>query len=116
MFDEELNTSIANFKQLWQAGIVEAHLAIDSHAGRAGVHLHIPLGQALGPLPHPVQPHYQPTRRNKNTPSRQRRRARRAAARDAQAGTSMEQETELKKLCVMMTVKLKWLKKLRQNM
>jgi hypothetical protein len=46
------------------------------------VHLHVPLGQALGPLPHRVQPHYQPKGRNKNTPSRQRCRARRAAARE----------------------------------
>ena len=88
MFDEELNTFIAKFKQLWQAG-VEAHLAVDSHAGKAWVHLHVPPGQALGPLPHPVQPHSQPTRRNRNTPSRQRRRVRRAAAREQGEGETV---------------------------
>ena len=76
----ELDSFVLKFKQLWKAG-VEAHLAVDSHAGQAWLHLHVPLGQAPGPN-HEVQ-----KLKNKNNPSRQRRRVRREAVRIAEAVT-----------------------------
>ena len=91
MFIKELDTFIAQFKQLWQAGL-DAHLAVDAHAGKAWVHLHVQLGQAPGPL-HQVQPQFPTHRRNRNGPSRQRRRARRAAARSEQIEETEEVET-----------------------
>ena len=77
MLNTELDSFILKFKQLCQAGL-DAHLAVDSQAGKVWVHLHVPLGQALGP-----SQEEQPTqiRKNRNGPSRQRRRARRKAAR-----------------------------------
>ena len=76
MLNTELDSFILKFKQLCQAGL-DAHLAVDSQAGKVWVHLHVPLGQALGP-----SQEEQPTkiRKNRNGPSRQRRRARRKAA------------------------------------
>ena len=73
----ELDSFILKFRQLCQAG-PDAHLAVDSHARKVRVHLHVPLGQALGP-----SQEEQPTkiRKNRNGPSRQRRRARRKAVR-----------------------------------
>ena len=68
---------ISKFKQLWKSG-VGAHLDLDSHAGQAWVGLCVRLGH----LPEPeLQPTNSLKRRQKtrNGPSRQRRRARRAA-------------------------------------
>ena len=87
MISAELNSFILKFKQLSQAGL-DAHLAVDSKAGNVWVHLHVPLGQALRPA-HEVQPS---KIRKRNSPSRQRRHARREAARvEKTAGTN---ETE----------------------
>ena len=58
------------FKSLWYSGI-DAHLDVDTHAGQAWVGLRVGLG-------HPPHPHVQ---RKKESPSRHRRRARRAEAR-----------------------------------
>ena len=73
----ELDSFIQKFKHLWHSG-VNAHLDVNTHAGHAWVHLHVQLGQAPGPL-HPQA--YQPHHRKKDSPSRQRRRARRAEGR-----------------------------------
>ena len=77
----ELDSFIQKFKHLWHSGL-NAHLDVRTHAGEAGVSLHVQLGHAPGPLHHPTSP---PSPRSKNSPSRQRRRARRAAARTEKA-------------------------------
>ena len=83
MVDNELDSFIEKFKQLWKRG-AGAHLDMDTHAGQAWVGLRVRLGQPHGPHP-PPQPqpqHLSNSRlRARNGPSRQRRRARRAAAR-----------------------------------
>ena len=71
----EIDTFISKFKQLWQSGL-DAHLDLDTRAGQAWVGLRVQLGQAPGPLHQ--QNFHQPPR---NSPSRQLRRARRAAER-----------------------------------
>ena len=77
----ELDTFIYKFKNLWQSGY-DAHLSAEAHAGKAWVRLGVQLGQAPGPL---HDEHQVPgnARRARDSPSRQRRRARRTAARDA---------------------------------
>ena len=68
---DELNSFIIKFKQLWRSG-QDAHLDMECHAGQAWVGICVQLGHG---------PELQiPKRGNKNTPSRQRRCARRAAA------------------------------------
>ena len=57
---------------------------MESHAGQAWVGLHLRLGHGPGP-PHQVQTVLPKTSRNRDNPSRQRRRARRAAAREEEA-------------------------------
>ena len=76
MFDEELGTFIYKFRQLCRAGL-DAHLAVDAHAGEAWVHIRVRLGH----VPEPLYEEPQKTRKNKNSHSRQRRRARRLAER-----------------------------------
>ena len=76
MFDEELGTFIYKFRQLCRAGL-DAHLAVDAHAGEAWVHLRVRLGHVSEPLYEEPQK----TRKNKNSPSRQPCRARRLAER-----------------------------------
>ena len=76
MHDTELKTFIQKFNQLWKAGL-NSHLDLDCHAGRAWVGLRLQLGQAPGPLYQQFHPRFQ---QSKESPSRQRRRARRAAA------------------------------------
>ena len=49
MFDEELSSFINKFRQIYHAGL-DAHIAVDAHAGEAWVHLRVRLGQAPGPL------------------------------------------------------------------
>ena len=66
--------------------MTDAHLNVETHAGEAWVNLHARLGQA--PFPWPLQSHNQ---RHQNSPSRQRRRARRATAR--QSGRTNNVET-----------------------
>ena len=91
MFVSELDSFILKFKHLWQAGHV-AHLDVDANAGEAWVGLRVQLGQPSG---HPEHLLPSPTfSKSKNTPSRQRRRARRAA----------ERETNVEKTSVKTTV------------
>ena len=75
---KELDSFIGKLKQLWQSG-EDAHLHVETPAGEAWVSLHVKLGHGQDHHhQHSVQPHLP---RNRNGPSRQRRRARRAAAR-----------------------------------
>ena len=67
----ELDAFYFKFEQLWHSG-----LDIDTHAGQAWVGLCVHLGHAPGPLRH--EEGNLPRRRNRDGPSRQRRRARRA--------------------------------------
>ena len=77
----ELDTFIEKFKSLWNAGL-EAHLDVDTQAGQAWVGLRLRLG-------HPPGPHHQlPPNFQRNSPSRQRRREKRAAARQESARLS----------------------------
>ena len=81
MVVKEIDSFIQKFHQLWSAG-VSAHLDLDTHAGEAWVGLRVQLGPAPGHLHHNVRP--QPFQKHAS-PSRQRRRARREAARRAKA-------------------------------
>ena len=75
----ELETFIQKFHQLWNAGL-SAHLDLDCHAGVACVGLRLQLGHPPGPFHH--QPVYScPPHRKTFSPSYQRRRERRSAAR-----------------------------------
>ena len=83
MLITELETFVQKFHQLWSAGH-SAHLDLETHNGRAWVGLCVQLGRAPGILyqqPHP-QP-FQKAYKKKDSPSRQRRRTRRAATRQA---------------------------------
>ena len=96
MISSELDSFIFKFKQLWHSGI-DAHLDIETHAGQAWVGLRCRLGQPPGPI---HQPHFPSTPRMNSSPSRQRRRARRAAARkDAEIAT-IEKEKEAEEATV----------------
>ena len=85
----ELDTFVKKFNQLWKDGVT-AHLDLDTHAGDAWVGLRVRLGHVPGPLHRPVHPVHQEVPR-KESPSRQRRRARRAAARQT-SGNATERE------------------------
>ena len=76
MFVTELDTFVRKFHQLWNDGLT-AHLDLDTHAGNAWVGLRVQLGQVPGP---PHQPFPQQVQRKVESPARERRRARRAAA------------------------------------
>ena len=80
----ELESFIRKFHQLWSAGH-SAHLDVDTYAGGAWVGLRVRLADAPGPPTHFHQ------YRNRNTPSRQRRRMRRAAAREVHAAEASEE-------------------------
>ena len=73
MDDSELDKFILKFKLLWGSGH-NAHLDLERHAGQAWVGIRVQLGQ---------DPELQTPKTCKNSPSRQRRRARRAAAKCA---------------------------------
>ena len=79
----EVETFVKKFYQLWNDG-VSAHLDLDTRGGEAWVGLRVHLGgQVPGPFHRPVHPfHFK--KKPQESPSRQRRRARRAAARQAQ--------------------------------
>ena len=84
----ELDTFVFKFKHLWKAGL-DAHLDLECHAGQAWVGIRVRLGQDPGPNHHhhiPPQP-----RKTRDGPSRQRRRARRAAARQYHAGEAVKE-------------------------
>ena len=78
MFTTELDTFVKKFHQLWNDGVT-AHLDLDTRAGDAWVGLRVHLGQVPGP---PHRHFYQEDPR-KESPSRQRRRAQRAASRQS---------------------------------
>ena len=82
----ELDSFVQKFHQLWKAGL-NAHLDLDTHAGIAWVGLCVQLGHVPGPL------HHQAPQKNQDSPSRQRRRDRRAAARNAKAEEAEQTET-----------------------
>ena len=88
MFITELDTFVKKFHQLWNYGIT-AHLDLDMHAGDVWVGLRVPLGQVPGPL-HRVHSFHQEVP-IKESPSRQRRRARRAAVRQASTTNTARQ-------------------------
>ena len=88
--DADIDLLVNNFKQLWKSGR-SAHLDIDSHAGQAWIGLRVRLGHVH------VQHDHQHEVRTRNGPSRQRRRIRRAAARqetaeEAAAGASVAEK------------------------
>ena len=84
--------SLKKFHQLWNDG-VSAHLDLDTHGGDAWVGLRVRLGQVPGPLHRQVHPFHQEVSR-KESPSRQRRRARRAAARNGNVDRATNTEAE----------------------
>ena len=90
MLVTELDSFVYKFHQLWSAGH-SAHLDLDTHAGRAWVGLRVQLGSVPGPphhLPNDFHSSYK-----EDSPSRQRRRARRAAARQVNAAEASKKET-----------------------
>ena len=78
MFVTELDTFVEKFKSLWRKGL-EAHLDVDTQAGHAWVGLRVQLGHEPGPPLHDYPPCQE--RKQKQSPSRQRRRERRAVER-----------------------------------
>ena len=98
MFSTELDTFVRKFHQLWNDGLT-AHLDLDTHAGNAWVGLRLQLGQVPGPPHQEVQPVPQQIHRKFESLSRQRRHARRAAARaenptNNEAVEAVEEENE----------------------
>jgi hypothetical protein len=89
--DAEIDILVNNFKQLWQSGR-SAHLDIDTHAGQAWIGLRVRLGHQAGPH-HQQQVHSKTGARN--SPSRQRRRIRRAAAREKAAEEVVRNESQV---------------------
>ena len=83
----ELYTFVKKFHQLWKAGH-NAHLDLESHAGVAWVGLRVQLGHAPGPQHHQLHPQF--SNQKKESPSRQRRCARRAAKQNAENAESAE--------------------------
>ena len=73
---EEFDNFILKFKNLWKSGY-DAHLEVDTHAGQAWVGLCLCLGDAPDPFKY-----------KRVSPSRHRRRERRAEARQTVAKTS----------------------------
>jgi hypothetical protein len=93
MYVTELDTFIQKFHQLWNSGHT-AHLDLETCAGKAWVGLRVQLGHGPGPpheqLHHP--PFHHPKQRD--SPSRMRRRARRAANRQQQERVIQEVNAE----------------------
>ena len=88
----ELDSFICKFRLLRQEG-GSAHLDIDAHAGEAWVGLCVCLGHA--PVPKKVnQNHSKLSCRNRDSPPRQRRRARRAAAGEQEQAVQTVGEAE----------------------
>jgi hypothetical protein len=83
----EIDTFLKKFYHLWSAGHT-AHLDVNTHAGKAWVGLRVELGHAPGPLHHPRHP-----QKKTVSPSQQRRRARRAAARLTNAEEAIDMKT-----------------------
>ena len=94
MYDTELDTFIHKFKTLWNSGL-DANLNVETHAGQAWVSLRVQLGKAPGPL-HPHFPHHKP----RHSPSRERRRVRRADARRKTAEEETNEESKEKETVI----------------
>ena len=75
-----MNSFLYNFHQLSLSGL-EAHLDLHSHAGNAWVGLRLNLGKVPSPW-------FESNKKNYNSPSRQKRRAKRAAEREAKRNES----------------------------
>ena len=93
MYYAELDSFVHKFKHLWHSG-ENAHLDVHTHAGQAWVSLHAHLGQA----PNPSHQQVHPSHGRKDSPSRQRRRARRTEERkkkaeEAKATENVDAET-----------------------
>ena len=86
MFVSELDSFVKKFHQLWRAGH-NAHLDLDTYAGKAWVGLRLQLGDAPGPKHHQFHP-----REKVESPSRVRRRARRAAAKLAKNSSETDDD------------------------
>ena len=84
MATEEIDKFVRKFKDLWNSGF-DAHLDVDAHAGEAWVGLRVRVGRAPGVL-HPKSEGY--------CPARERRRVRRAAARNEQSDRNVKEEPE----------------------
>ena len=88
MNTKELDNFVFKFKELWKSDI-DAHLDHECHAGQAWIGIRVRLGHAPGP-------HILP-RRTRDGPIRQRRLARRAAAREvneAEEANDRKEENE----------------------
>ena len=97
MLVTELDTFVHKFHQLWNAGY-NAHLDLDTRAGVAWVGLRVQLGHVPGPLHHQVNPPFSKNLKKKTeSPSRQRRCARRAAERQRQAAAEKAPVTDVVK-------------------
>ena len=93
MFVSELDSFVQKFKQLWNTGHV-AHLDVDTCAGNAWVGLRLQLSHAPEPQHNQVGPPFRPSGKKVESPSRQRRRARRAAAQLEKVKVGARKETE----------------------
>ena len=87
----ELESFVKKFQHLWSSGI-DAHLHVETHAGHAWVHLQVRLGQAPDPPTHQLGRNFPPKQRNST--SRQRRRARRESERREKAKVAGKEVTE----------------------
>jgi hypothetical protein len=90
MANQELNSFILKFKNLWRAG-KNANLTIKSIAGKAHVSLNVELDDNPADLD---QHQHGNGNGSRNGPARQRRRLRRAAARQAEKATDAVNEEE----------------------
>ena len=87
MLVTELDTFVHKFQQLWNAGY-NAHLDLNTNAGLAWVGLRVQLGHVLGPGHRHVPSPFYKNWRKTESPSRQRRCARRTAERQRQAAAA----------------------------
>ena len=92
MHENELQSFIFKFNQLWKAGIT-AHLDLDTHAGQAWVGLRVQLGQVHEPPPFK-------SHRQHRSPAYHRRQNRRQAARAAEVTPKVVEEAEEVFSCV----------------
>ena len=74
---QDLDSFLLKFRHLWHCGL-DAHLDVDTHAGEAWVGLRVRIGQSRTP---PFQSQTHVKTKSRESPSRLRRRARRAASR-----------------------------------
>ena len=89
MAAEEIDKFVRKFKDLWHSGL-DAHLDIDAHAGEAWVGLRVRVGGS----PNTFCPK---SEKSRDSPSKERRRVRRAAMREEQSsGHGLEAQEEEK--------------------